>query len=376
MPRTAAHGPRFRDIASFILCYVTLSLRARNWRIVNILRTLVLLPLIGGTLYAQTSPTAPSSSVPPAPEVPFTVKILRSVPAQYPPDAIAKHTQGTISVTAVVLPTGAVERAEAADGDSILQQAAITATKQYRFRASKGPIKCWAQLIFDFRLSDAATGALPVNQQILGQLVHAEEFPTFVRVSELAMEKTRIKVVGPNYPHRGPDPVAEGTVVLKAHIGTDGKVQDVHLIYGPPKLEGAAEDAVRQWEYKPYVIMGEAVPVETEITMKFGGPSQHPLPEGALEWMTQNPGSVVQQTEIHEASALYPEAARPKGLHSVVVMATEIDANGKLNDLHVVDGDPLFNQAALQAATAQFIVPHGNNSSGTRQVAIVVRFVK
>lgn len=343
---------------------------------VKILRNAVLPLLIGGTLCAQTSPTARSSSLQPDPEAPFTVEILKSVPAHYPADAIAKHAQGAISVTAVILPTGEVEHAEATDGDSILQQAAITATKEYRFRTSKGPVKCWAQLVFDFRLSDAAAGDLPTNQPIQGQLVHAEEFPAFVRVSELVMERTRVKVVGPNYPHRGPDPVAEGTVVLKARIGTDGKVQDVHLIYGPPKLEGAAEDAVRQWEYKPYVIMGEAVPVETQITMKFGGPNEHPLPQGVVEWMTQNPGSVVQQTDVHESSPLYPEAARQKGLHRVVVMAAEIDVNGKLNHLRIVDGDPLFNQAALDAATAKFIVPHGNNSSGTRQVAIIVRFMK
>lgn len=340
----------------------------------EILRVIVLSFLVGGRLYAQTTPTP--SPAPTAPEAEFTVEVLKSVPAQYPADAIAKRTQGTISVTAVILPTGDVERVEATDGDPLLQQAAITATKQYKFRASKGAVKCWAQLVFDFHRNDAAVGASASNEQIQGQLVHAEEFPSFVRISELAMERERVKVVGPNYPRHGMDPIAQGTVVLKARIGIDGKVQDVHLIYGPPELEDAAEAAVRQWEYKPYIVMGEPIPVETQITMKFGGPNKHPLPEGAAEWMMKNPDSVLQQTDVHEDNPRYPAAARQKGLRAIVVMTAKVDANGKLTGLNIVNGDPIFNQAALDVATTQFIVPHSNTNSDTRQAAIIVRFVK
>ena len=363
-----------RRVSSCILCYVTSSLRDLCRRMTEILRIVAFSILVGGTLHAQTTPT--SSSTQTAPNVEFTVDVLKSVPARYPADAIAKRSQGIISVTAVILPTGDVEHAEATDGDPILQEAAIAATKQYKFRASKGPVKCWAQLVFDFQWSDAPVGASASNEQIQGQLVHAEEFPSFVRVSELALERTRVKVVGPNYPLHGLDPVAEGTVVLKARIGIDGKVQNVHLIYGPPALEDAAEAAVRQWEYKPYIVMGEPIPVETQITMKFGGLNKHPLSPGAADWMIKNPGSVLQQTDVHEDNPRYPAPARQKGLHAVVVMAAEVDSNGKLTDLHIVEGDPMFNQAALDVATTQFIVPHTNPSSGTRQAAIIVRFVK
>ncbi len=75
-----------------------------------------------------------------------------------------------------------------------------------------------------------------------------------------------IKRVRPEYPS---DVVIQGTVVLRAIIGTDGRVQQLSAISGPPMLQNSAVDAVRQWEYKPYLLNGEPVKVETTITVNF-----------------------------------------------------------------------------------------------------------
>lgn len=45
-------------------------------------------------------------------------------------------------------------------------------------------------------------------------------------------------------------------VLLQAVIGTDGKIKDLEPISGNPKFVGPAMDAVRQWEYQPYVLDG------------------------------------------------------------------------------------------------------------------------
>jgi len=52
-------------------------------------------------------------------------------------------------------------------------------------------------------------------------------------------------------------------------IGIDGSVKDVRVENGLPILAQAAIDAVKQWRYKPYMIDGEPVEVDSRITINF-----------------------------------------------------------------------------------------------------------
>jgi protein TonB len=56
---------------------------------------------------------------------------------------------------------------------------------------------------------------------------------------------------------------------LAAVIGKDGTIQNLHVVSGHPLLQGAAMDAVRQWRYKPYILNGEPVEVDTQVTVNF-----------------------------------------------------------------------------------------------------------
>ena len=56
---------------------------------------------------------------------------------------------------------------------------------------------------------------------------------------------------------------------LKAVISKDGRIQNLTLISGHPLLVQAAIDAVRQWTYKPTVLNGNPVEVDTEIDVTF-----------------------------------------------------------------------------------------------------------
>jgi protein TonB len=75
-----------------------------------------------------------------------------------------------------------------------------------------------------------------------------------------------IKRVPPDYPSSLD---AQGAVVLHAIIDTDGKVMQLSVISGPEPLAPLAENAVRQWEYKPYLLNGEPVRVDTTIVVNF-----------------------------------------------------------------------------------------------------------
>jgi TonB family protein len=79
-----------------------------------------------------------------------------------------------------------------------------------------------------------------------------------------------IKKQLPAYPEDAKDAHATGTVLLRAIIGTDGRIHDLHVVSAPwPSLAAASLQAVSQWEYKPYLLNGKPVEVETTINAIF-----------------------------------------------------------------------------------------------------------
>lgn len=75
--------------------------------------------------------------------------------------------------------------------------------------------------------------------------------------------------VTPNYPMLARQMKVQGSVILEALIGRDGQIQDLHVVSGPPILANAAEEAVKQWHFKPHFQGTEAVEAQTKITVNF-----------------------------------------------------------------------------------------------------------
>ena len=78
--------------------------------------------------------------------------------------------------------------------------------------------------------------------------------------------------VEPVYPKMAAIIRAHGVVKLHAIIATDGTIQSLNVIEGHPLLAEAAREAVRQWRYRPYILNGRPVEVETMITVNFKAP--------------------------------------------------------------------------------------------------------
>jgi protein TonB len=78
-----------------------------------------------------------------------------------------------------------------------------------------------------------------------------------------------VKVVRPEYPLVAKTTGVEGTVVQQSRIGKDGSISEPRVVGGPPLLQQAAIDAVKQWIDRPYVFNGETVEVETTINVVF-----------------------------------------------------------------------------------------------------------
>jgi protein TonB len=75
----------------------------------------------------------------------------------------------------------------------------------------------------------------------------------------------------PEYPAVARLARVQGSVVLHAIIGKDGTVQQLQVVSGNPLLAGPALNAVRDWRYRPYLVDGQAVEVETTVTVNFKG---------------------------------------------------------------------------------------------------------
>jgi protein TonB len=73
----------------------------------------------------------------------------------------------------------------------------------------------------------------------------------------------------PVYPALAKQARVTGIVILEAIIGKDGAVSEVHVLSGHPLLQQAAVDAVSQWKYKPTLLNGEPVEVQTTVTVNF-----------------------------------------------------------------------------------------------------------
>jgi protein TonB len=75
--------------------------------------------------------------------------------------------------------------------------------------------------------------------------------------------------VKPSYPVLARQMKVQGSVILRALIGKDGIIQNLRVVSGPHILASAAQDAVRQWHFKPHVEGSESVETEAKITVNF-----------------------------------------------------------------------------------------------------------
>jgi len=93
--------------------------------------------------------------------------------------------------------------------------------------------------------------------------------PRRVRVSQGVSQSFMERKVQPIYPEAARKAHIQGSVVMLVHISTEGAVKNLFVLSGQPSLTQAALDAVSQWRYKPYLLQGTAVEVETLITVNF-----------------------------------------------------------------------------------------------------------
>jgi len=108
----------------------------------------------------------------------------------------------------------------------------------------------------------------PVSEIVADQPV-AKPVLQKMKVSQGVAQGLILKRVAPEYPKNALMMRIEGTVELAATISKEGDIKDVKVLSGNAQLSRAAVQAVKQWKYKPYLLNGEPVEMETQITMDF-----------------------------------------------------------------------------------------------------------
>ena len=92
---------------------------------------------------------------------------------------------------------------------------------------------------------------------------------THVRISESLIQGLLIRKVPPTYPSLARSAPIQGKVVLRALISKEGTIENMQIISGHPMLIQSAIDAVKQWKYRPYILNGAPVAVDTQVTVIF-----------------------------------------------------------------------------------------------------------
>jgi len=101
----------------------------------------------------------------------------------------------------------------------------------------------------------ASTGPKPVLQRL--------------NISQGVSQGLLVKKVEPVYPATAVRMQVEGPVQMLATVSKTGDITDLKVLSGNPQLTRAAADAVKRWKYKPYLLNGEPVEIQTQITVNF-----------------------------------------------------------------------------------------------------------
>jgi len=200
----------------------------------------------------------------------------------------------------------------------------------------------------------AATLALTLSSVAAAQLT-----PGVVRVDQKVMSAQIIKKVPPTYPEVARQARIQGTVVLKAWIDKTGAVQSLQLVSGHPMLGPAAIEAVKQWKYNPYLLNGEPIAVETNVTVNFTLAGSAPE-EGAVGGAAANPAlgtpqrirvsqGVMSALVVSKVQPEYPDDAKAQRIQGAVRLQAKIDKDGNVANLQLISGDPVLAPAAIEA---------------------------
>lgn len=221
--------------------------------------------------------------------------------------------------------------------------------------------------------------------------------PNALRIGSPTTFPKKTKHVAPGYPPEAREAGISGTVTVETIIGADGKVRDARVRRSVPPFDAAAVSAVKQWEFAPTLLNGEAVPVVATMTVTFAPdrkkagetvsvpsppppPAVPPLPPSPPGHEPFDPAAVrigdgvTSPAKLVDVRPVYPPAAKESKVQGVVTLEVLIGHDGKVERALVRRSVPELDQAALDAVRQWVFAPTRINGEPAK--AIVTATIK
>jgi protein TonB len=119
------------------------------------------------------------------------------------------------------------------------------------------------------QLGGVIGGIISSNSGVAAVPNVTKPIPQRLRISQGVSKGLLTYRIEPTYPPLARQARIQGVVVLTAVIDKDGNIQNLQVVSGHPLLAPAAIEAVKQWRYKPFLLNGQPLEVETAVTVTF-----------------------------------------------------------------------------------------------------------
>jgi periplasmic protein TonB len=201
-----------------------------------LLGTILLIPL----LYMQKLPSAAMNT--------YLIAPLPPAPPPPPQQVVAKQAQSkTFAVNRMVAPTVIPKQVEIAKDEA---PPPVAPSDTSGVPGGTGDV-----------LGGIGTGAAPPPPP--------PSAPKRIKVGGDVQAAALVKQVTPAYPNIAKTAHVSGTVVLHAIISKDGSIEKLEYVSGPPLLMASAMTAVKEWRYRPTMLNGQPVEVDTTVQVVF-----------------------------------------------------------------------------------------------------------
>lgn len=192
-------------------------------------------------------------------------RILKHPGPIYPKIAKVKHISGVVMLHAVIGKDGTMEKVDPLCGPELLLPSAIEAAKQWTYTPFDDidgkPLEVETTITMDY-----AFGPSAVPKPGSGSWINGVEV---VDIPEGSPELDGAKRDKPKYPKNAKKAGVVGVVKVVVLIGTDGKVESAKAVSGPDALQPAAEETVKKYRYRKYMVNGVPKMVRTTETVTF-----------------------------------------------------------------------------------------------------------
>jgi TonB family protein len=214
---------------------------------------------------------------------------MHSVEPEYPKDTLADHVSGPVFLSIVIDQQGKVIEAApiprdewppkwSFSEDPRLRDAAIQAVKQWEYKPyllNGQPVEVETRVVVKFKTEPPYSTEGRLSGGVIGGIIGSAApppdpaLPRPQRVSSEVMEGNLLKRVEPEYPAFARKAQIHGEVRLQAVVSKTGVIKNLRAISGHPILIQAALDAVKQWQYKPFLLNGEPAEAEGVVIVAF-----------------------------------------------------------------------------------------------------------